>query len=159
MKLAFRSIFVHKFQVICFTCRKILRHGADGFTFPSKEDVLQISIILKNPSPRPGLNPRTLGPMASTLTITPPKRLRGNINTICVSYHCISVHKLLSSESSFCRHRIVFSGALSMWFLSHCSPLKLLVVVSLSREVYVAKRSHRRRDILPFVHVIFTRLQ
>jgi hypothetical protein len=26
--------------------------------------------------PRPGLNPRTLGPMASTQTITPPKQQR-----------------------------------------------------------------------------------
>jgi hypothetical protein len=30
---------------------------------------------LKNPSPRPGLNPRPLGPVASTLTTTPPRRL------------------------------------------------------------------------------------
>jgi hypothetical protein len=30
---------------------------------------------LKNPSPRPGLNPRTLGPVANTLTTTPPRRL------------------------------------------------------------------------------------
>jgi hypothetical protein len=33
--------------------------------------VLRIFIALKNPSPWPGLNPRTLGPMANTLTITP----------------------------------------------------------------------------------------
>jgi hypothetical protein len=31
-------------------------------------------IALKNPSPRPGMNPRNLDPMASTLTITPPRR-------------------------------------------------------------------------------------
>jgi hypothetical protein len=57
-----------------FTC-KILLHGASGFTSPPKEGVLQIFIALKSPSPPPGLNPRTLGPMASTLTITPPRRL------------------------------------------------------------------------------------
>jgi hypothetical protein len=47
----------------------------DGFTSHPKEGVLRILIALKNPSPRPGLNTRTLGPMASTLTITPPRRL------------------------------------------------------------------------------------
>jgi hypothetical protein len=38
--------------------------------FPS-EGMLQIFIALKNPLPWPGLNLKTLGPMASTLTITP----------------------------------------------------------------------------------------
>jgi hypothetical protein len=33
------------------TCRKILRHGADGFTSPSNEGVLRTFIALKNPSP------------------------------------------------------------------------------------------------------------
>jgi hypothetical protein len=56
------------------TCRKILRHGTSGFTSHPKEGVLQIFIALKNPSPRPGLNPRPLGPVISTLTTTPPRR-------------------------------------------------------------------------------------
>jgi hypothetical protein len=43
-----------------------------GFISLPKEGLLGIFIAIKNPSPRPGLNPRTLGPMASTLTITPP---------------------------------------------------------------------------------------
>jgi hypothetical protein len=55
------------------TCRKILRHGADGFTSPQKEDVLRILSPLKIHCPRPGLNPRTLDPMARILTITPPR--------------------------------------------------------------------------------------
>jgi hypothetical protein len=38
-----------------------------------KERVLRIFIAIKNPSPRPGLNPRPLCPVASTLT-TSPKR-------------------------------------------------------------------------------------
>jgi hypothetical protein len=58
-----------------FTCRKILRRGISSFTFHPKEGVLRIFIALKNPSPRPGLNPRLLGPVASTLTTTPPRRL------------------------------------------------------------------------------------
>jgi hypothetical protein len=39
-----------------------LRHGTDGFTSPPKEVVL-----------RSGSNPRTLGPVASTLTTSPPR--------------------------------------------------------------------------------------
>jgi hypothetical protein len=60
---------------ISFTGRKILRHGTSGFTSHLKEDVLRNFIALKNPSPLPGSNPRPLGPVASTLIITPPRRL------------------------------------------------------------------------------------
>jgi hypothetical protein len=35
---------------------------------------VRIFIALKNPSPWPSLNPLTLNPIASTLTITPPRR-------------------------------------------------------------------------------------
>jgi hypothetical protein len=45
-----------------------LRQGTDGFTSPPKEVVLRIFITLKNQS-----NPRTLGPVASTLTTSPPR--------------------------------------------------------------------------------------
>jgi hypothetical protein len=58
-----------------FTCRKILRHGTFGFTSCLKEGVLQIFIVLKNPSPWPGLKLRPLGPVASTLTTKPPRQL------------------------------------------------------------------------------------
>jgi hypothetical protein len=57
------------------TCRNILRHRTSGFTSHPKEGVLRIFIALKNPTSRPGLNPRPLGPVASTLTTTPPMRL------------------------------------------------------------------------------------
>jgi hypothetical protein len=57
------------------TCRKILRRGTSGFTSHPKESVLRIFIALKNPSSQPGLNTRPLGPVASTLTTTPPRRL------------------------------------------------------------------------------------
>jgi hypothetical protein len=40
-----------------------------------KEGVLRIFIALKNSSPLPGLIPRPLGPVASILTTTPPRRL------------------------------------------------------------------------------------
>jgi hypothetical protein len=42
---------------------KILRHGTSGFTSQPKENVLWIFIAIKNSSPRPGLNPRPLGPV------------------------------------------------------------------------------------------------
>jgi hypothetical protein len=55
----------------CLICRKILRRGTSGFTSNQKESVLRIL------SPRQGLNPRPLGPVASTLTTTSPGRLSG----------------------------------------------------------------------------------
>jgi hypothetical protein len=55
------------------TSRKFLWHGTSGFTSHTKEGVLRIFIALENPSPRPGLDPRPLGPVASTLTTTPPR--------------------------------------------------------------------------------------
>jgi hypothetical protein len=58
-----------------FTCRKILRHGASGFPSSPKENVLRIFTSLKNPLLLTGLKLQILGTMASTLTITPPRRL------------------------------------------------------------------------------------
>jgi hypothetical protein len=49
MKLALRSILVHTSKEY-LTCRKILRHGADGFTSRPNEGVLRIFIALHNPS-------------------------------------------------------------------------------------------------------------
>jgi hypothetical protein len=57
------------------TCRKIL-HGTSGFTSHPKEGVLLIVIVLKNPSSLAGSNRRPLSPMVSTLTTTPPRRLK-----------------------------------------------------------------------------------
>jgi hypothetical protein len=73
-ELSLQSILFHMLKWF-FTCRKIVQNGADGFTCPLNEGVLQICITLKNPSSSLGLNPRTLGPMASMLTITPLRRL------------------------------------------------------------------------------------
>jgi hypothetical protein len=39
-----------------------------------QEGVLRIFIALKNPSPWPGSNTQPLGPVASTLTTTPPRQ-------------------------------------------------------------------------------------
>jgi hypothetical protein len=47
--------------------------GASGVTFTPKYDVMWIFIALKNSSTRPGLIPRTLGPMAGMLNTEPPR--------------------------------------------------------------------------------------
>jgi hypothetical protein len=52
-----------------FTCRKVLRHGASGFTSHPKEGVLHIFIALKNLSPRRDLSLWPLGPVTGTLTL------------------------------------------------------------------------------------------
>jgi hypothetical protein len=56
-----------------FTCHKVLQHEASYFASHPKEGVLRTFIAIKNPSPQPGLNPHPLGPVASTLTTTPPR--------------------------------------------------------------------------------------
>jgi hypothetical protein len=60
MNLALRSIFVHTSKVF-FTFRKILRHGANGFTSHPKGAVLRIFIAIKNPSPSARIEPANLG--------------------------------------------------------------------------------------------------
>jgi hypothetical protein len=52
-----------------------LRHGTHGFSSLPKEGVLRIFPLLKIRWLRPGLNPRTWVPEASTLTPRPPKPL------------------------------------------------------------------------------------
>jgi hypothetical protein len=44
--------------------------------------VLRNFIALRWPSPRPGFNARTLGPMAKTLTLTEPRQPRLNSYTL-----------------------------------------------------------------------------
>jgi hypothetical protein len=56
-EFSLRNIFIH--------ARKVLLHA--DFTSPPKEVVLRIH------RPRWGSNPRTLGPVASTLTTSPPR--------------------------------------------------------------------------------------
>jgi hypothetical protein len=72
MNLTLWSTYVHTCKWY-FTCRKVLRPGACGFTYLSKEGVLRTFIALKNSSPRLGLSQWTLGPVASSLTFIPPK--------------------------------------------------------------------------------------
>jgi hypothetical protein len=81
VNLTFGKYFCSYFEVLFFTCRKILRQGVSGFIYPPKEGVLRIFIALENPSPCMGLNPLILGQVASTLIITPPRRLHDQCTT------------------------------------------------------------------------------
>jgi hypothetical protein len=54
------------------TCRKIL-HGADGFNFPRKEIVLQIFIVVKNPSSSAEIRPSNLEFSGNHITIRPSR--------------------------------------------------------------------------------------
>ena len=63
-----------------------LRHGTDGFTSPPKEGVLRIFSPLKIRQLRPGLNPWTWVPKASTLPLD--HRSRYTTNT----YYKIILH-------------------------------------------------------------------
>jgi hypothetical protein len=70
------------------TYRKIIPHGNSDFIYHPKEDVLWICIALQNSSPRSGLSTRPLGPVASTLTTTPPRRLHNEeLPRVYISRH------------------------------------------------------------------------
>jgi hypothetical protein len=58
--------------------------GPSRFTSHPKEGVLRIFIALKNQSPWPGSNPQTMGPVASTLSSTPTRRLSVLNNTLAM---------------------------------------------------------------------------
>jgi hypothetical protein len=62
------------------TCRKISRNGTDSFTSSPKEVVLCTLSPLKICRPRPGLNPRTLDPVESTLTTRTPRATSCTLN-------------------------------------------------------------------------------
>jgi hypothetical protein len=65
------EVFCHTWERFFTRCK--IFHEAFSFIPPPKEGVLQILSPLKTPSTTLGLNPRTLGLTASTLTITPPR--------------------------------------------------------------------------------------
>jgi hypothetical protein len=59
-------------------CHEIFRDEAAGFTCPLKEVALRIFAALKIHRLRPGLNPRTLGLIASMITTRPPRPTRSS---------------------------------------------------------------------------------
>jgi hypothetical protein len=63
-----------------FTCHKILWHGTPGFSSHLKgRCTTDFHHPYKNSSPWPGSNPQSLGPVASTLTTTPPRRWKQGV--------------------------------------------------------------------------------
>jgi hypothetical protein len=58
-----------------FKSRKTLRHGSSGFTSPLKEGVLGFLSALKIHRPRPGLDPRILGPITKNLSTYFPEHI------------------------------------------------------------------------------------
>jgi hypothetical protein len=94
------------------TCHQILRYGDSGFASHSNEGVLWNFIALKNPSPWPGLNPRPLGPVASTLAITPQRQcvqvttwcnLHGLlvVSTVCMFIMPIELYWIVTIDKYF----------------------------------------------------------
>ena len=80
-----------------------LRHGTDGFTSPPKEGVLRIFSPLKIRWLRPGLNPWTWVPKASTLTPRPPKLLNEPLSTTKnIGNFSIAEQLLLASQRNPC---------------------------------------------------------
>jgi hypothetical protein len=77
-KFLLKRFFLLEVNICVFvSCRNVavLLVVASMVYWLAKEGVLRIFIALKNPSPQPGLNPRPLDPVASTLITTPARRL------------------------------------------------------------------------------------
>jgi hypothetical protein len=89
-----------------FPCRKILRHGADGFIYLPKEVVLRFLSPLKSHRPLPGLNPRTLGPVASTITAR-PLRATWNVATLMLVQNSWVYPFFAYSKCPVCRINLV----------------------------------------------------
>jgi hypothetical protein len=87
MNLGLRSIFVHT--------SKILRHGADGFTSPTKEGMLRTLIALGRDWSR-----YRFGPMASTLAIIPQRTWDLGTYLLFVSYNISRVFITVSMKMS-----------------------------------------------------------
>jgi hypothetical protein len=75
-EFCFTKYFFHISKGSLTFC-KIVRHGPSALLPLRTKACCGFFIALKNPSSQPGFNPRTLGPMANTLTITSPRRQFG----------------------------------------------------------------------------------
>jgi hypothetical protein len=75
-EMAFNVAYeVSLFIRVGLTYHKILPNWADGFLLPRRKSCCGFLSRLNVNHPRQGLNPRTLGPMTTTLTTRPPKWL------------------------------------------------------------------------------------
>jgi hypothetical protein len=71
--------------------QNLTQPGADAFTSPPKEGMLPI-LESKIHRPWPGVKPRTLPPMASTLNSRPP-RVNFKLNSLNNIYDCTAKQK------------------------------------------------------------------
>jgi hypothetical protein len=109
-----------------FTCGKA-RHGTDGFTSPPKEGVLRIFSPEISDGFRPGLNPRTWVPKASTLPLDHRSR---SIPTSTLRY---VLHREMNTVIYFVFHIYCNSTVLLRLF----EALLLLKINSLSLIVHI----------------------
>jgi hypothetical protein len=75
-----------------------LRHGTDGFTSPPKESVLRNFFALTFRRLRPGANPRTWVPKASTLTLDHRNRCPYHMGWVRGNFHSRDEDRLVSLE-------------------------------------------------------------
>jgi hypothetical protein len=111
-------------QRICYMPYKLTTWDLRLY-FPSEVKCAADCIALKNPSPRPGLNPLSLDPVASTLTTTPWRRL-------------------VAPPGYFWRHTLVYASARRSISISslqhsllHCSTVTLRVKTHLPRPSHI----------------------
>jgi hypothetical protein len=74
------------------TYRKIL-YQTDGFISPSQGSHARILSPLKIHRSGPDLNPQTLGSMAKTITITPPRTTDASLSTNTLRWMALSIVK------------------------------------------------------------------
>ena len=88
-----------------------LRHGADGFTSPLKEGVLRIFSPLKIRRLRPGLNPRTWVPKASTLPLDRRSRWY-TVYKLLYTYFCPTLYTRVYHvlKTTFSRNNMLISN-------------------------------------------------
>jgi hypothetical protein len=104
-----------------FTCRKFTTWDRRLY-FPSEGRRATDFIALKIHRPRPSLNPRTLGPVASTLTTTPPRAMKKltlptkivESSTVCVSRATYIKRIMDIQQSPLISFNVSFSLSLSL---------------------------------------------
>jgi hypothetical protein len=119
------------------TCRKILRHCTDGFTSPRRKSCYGFLSSLKIDRLRLGMNPRTLAPMASTITTRPPRRMNRRLSRSQSwsgpggqdIYRKSNPGRPARSKVLYCK----IKGAQLWLFISVLKPWKLFSIASIFR--------------------------
>ena len=91
-----------------------LRHGTDGFTLPTKEGVLRIFFALKIRLLRPGANPRTWVPKASTLPLVHRSRQTSSKARVKLRY------KVVFQDNNIAKEKV----SVLTQYLFHCCDIQ-----------------------------------